>query len=64
MSLDADLSCCTQQGSHLFAKFVDQCTNIPDVKSNLIKDAVSVFVFLLGRIREDLKRLTMSFSFD
>ena len=63
MSLDADLSCCTQQGSHLFAKFVDQCT-IPDVKSNLIKDAVSVFVFLLGSIMEDLKRLTMSFSFD
>ncbi|XP_029213186.2 mevalonate kinase-like isoform X4 [Acropora millepora] len=55
--LDADLSCRTQQGSHLFAKFVDQCTNIPDVKSNLIKDAVSVFVFLLGRIMEDLKSL-------
>ncbi|XP_074636745.1 mevalonate kinase-like isoform X1 [Acropora palmata] len=54
--LDADLSCRTQQGSHLFAKFVDQCT-IPDVKSNLIKDAVSVFVFLLGSIMEDLKSL-------
>ena len=63
MSLDADLSCCTQQGSHLFAKFVDQCT-VPDVKRNLIKDAVSVFVFLLGSIMEDLKRLAMSFSFD
>lgn len=63
MSLGTDLSCCTQQGSHLFAKFVDQYT-IPDVKSNLIKDAVFVFVFLLGRIMEDLKRLTMSFSFD
>ncbi|XP_015779539.1 PREDICTED: mevalonate kinase-like [Acropora digitifera] len=47
--LDADLSYCTQQGSHLFAKFVDQCT-VADVKSNLIKDAVSVFVFLLGKI--------------
>jgi len=56
VSLDADLSCRTQQGSHLFAKFVDQCT-IPDVKSNLIKDAVSVFVFLLGSIMEDLKSL-------
>ena len=63
MSLDADISCCTQQGSQLFDKFLEQYA-IPDVKRNLIKDAITVFVFLLGRIMEDLKRLTMDFSFD
>lgn len=50
-----DLSCCTQEGRELFSKFVDHCET-KEVDKKLIKDAITVFVFLLGRIVEDFKR--------
>lgn len=58
--LGADPSCYTQQGSDLFGKFVDE-HEIPDDERNPIKVAITVFVFLFGRIMADLKSL-QSFS--
>lgn len=50
-----DLSCCTQEGRELFGKFVEHCEST-EVEKNLIKDAISVFVFLVGRVVDDFKR--------
>jgi len=58
--LGTDLSCCTQEGRELFGKFVEHCEST-EVEKNLIKDAISVFVFLVGRVVDDFKRLC-SFS--
>lgn len=54
--LGTDLSCCTLEGRELFNKFVDHCENT-EVNKRLIKDAISVFVFLVGKIVDDFNRL-------
>ncbi|KAJ7387069.1 hypothetical protein OS493_004033 [Desmophyllum pertusum] len=55
-----DLSCCTLEGRKLFNKFVDHC-EVTEVDKRLIKAAISVFVFLAGRILEEFESLP-SFS--
>ncbi|XP_078363180.1 mevalonate kinase-like [Oculina patagonica] len=56
----SDASCCTLKGRELFNKFVDHC-EVTAVDKRLIKDAISVFVFLVGRIMVEFERLP-SFS--
>lgn len=52
----SDVSCCTMEGRELFNKFVNHCEVTDEVDKRLIKDAISVFVFLLGRIMEECER--------
>ena len=49
------MSCCTIEGRELFNKFVDHC-EVTEVGKRLIKDAISVFVFLVGNIVEESER--------
>lgn len=56
----SDVSCCTTEGRELFNRFVDHC-EVTEVDKRLIKDSISVFVFLVGSIVEKFERLS-SFS--
>lgn len=49
------MSCCTTEGRELFNKFVDHC-EVTEVDKRLIKDAITVFVFLVGSIVEKCER--------
>lgn len=51
----SDVSCCTTVGRELFNKFVDHC-EVTEVDKRLIKDSISVFVFLAGSIVEEFER--------
>lgn len=49
------MSFCIQEERELFGKFVDHC-EITEVNNKHIKNAISVFVFLAGKIMEDVNR--------
>lgn len=52
----SDVSCCTTVGTReLFNKSVDHC-EVTEVDKRLIKDSISVFVFLAGSIVEEFER--------
>ena len=51
----SDMSRCTTEGRELFKKFMDHC-EITEVDKRLIKDSISVFVFLVGSIMKDFER--------
>ena len=51
----SDVSCYTTEGRALFNKFVDHW-EITEVDKRLIKDSISVFVFLVGSIVEEIER--------
>ena len=51
----SDVSCRTMEGRELFNKFVDHC-EVTEVDKRLIKDAISVFAFLVGSIVEEFER--------
>lgn len=51
----SDVTCCTIEGRELFNKFVNHC-EVTEVDKRLIKDAISVFVFLVGSIVEEFER--------
>ena len=52
----SDVSCCTMEGRELFNKFVNHCEVTEEVDKRLIKDAISVYVFLVGRIMQECER--------
>ena len=51
----SDVSCCTTEGRELFNEFVDH-SEVTEVDKRLIKDSISVFVFLVGSIVKEFER--------